>query len=163
MTQTFEEQKTALIEDYERRLRELEAMKDKAYKGMETKLQKEITELKELLRQERENMQGNAQEMRKKMQDEIDDLKRQLFERTGQLEVASCQILERNQEIKDLRLELEGHLSYISELEDKIKKLEDTLKNSMLGGQEIVDKLKGEIERLKAEIEALKLKNKEEL
>lgn len=77
--------------------------------------------------------------MRKKMQDEIDELKRQLFERTGQLEVASVQILERNQEIADLRLELEGHLSYISELEAKIKQLEATLENSMLGGQEVVE------------------------
>jgi hypothetical protein len=34
--------------------------------------------------------------MREKMQAEIDDLKRQLFERTGQLEQASISILERN-------------------------------------------------------------------
>lgn len=61
------------------------------------------------------------------MQDEIDDLKKQLFERTGQLEVASVQILERNKEIDELKLTIEGNLNYITELESKIKKLEETL------------------------------------
>lgn len=40
----------------------------------------------EQLRRERENMQGDAAQMQKKLQAEIEELKRQLQERTGQLE-----------------------------------------------------------------------------
>ena len=48
-------------------------------------------------------MQGDAQAMREQMQQEIEDLKKKLQERTGQLEVASNTILERNEEIARLR------------------------------------------------------------
>ena len=65
-------------------------------------------------------------------------MKKQLFERTGQLESASVTILERNDEITKLRLELEGHLNYISDLEAKIKELEDKVASSLSGGAEIV-------------------------
>ena len=43
---------------------------------MQTKLQKEIDELRRQLENERKNMAGNAQELREKMQAEIDDLKK---------------------------------------------------------------------------------------
>ena len=41
--------------------------------------------------------------MREKLLAEIDSLKKQLQERTGQLELASNTILERNEEIQSLR------------------------------------------------------------
>ena len=41
----FENEKEALIEDYERRLKELEQTKDKLFEEMNAKLQKEIAEL----------------------------------------------------------------------------------------------------------------------
>ena len=80
-------------------------------------------------------MQRTAME-RIAMQYEIDDLKKQLFERTGQLESASITILERNEDIQKLKLELEGHLAYISELEAKIKDLESIIENSKMSGAE---------------------------
>lgn len=92
-----------MIEDYERRLRELEARKTSEFEAMQSQLQAKIDELTEQLRRERENMQGDAAQMQKKLQAEIEELKRQLQERTGQLEQASNTILERNDEIQNLR------------------------------------------------------------
>lgn len=77
---------------------------------MQTKLQKQIEELLRQLKEERDNSAGSAKELRDKLQAEINDLKQQLFERTGQLESASITILERNEEIQKLKQELEGHL-----------------------------------------------------
>ena len=96
------------------------------------------------------------------MQKEIDDLKKQLFDRTGQLEAASITILERNDEIQKLKQELDGHLQYISELESKIKQLEDTIENSKLSGAESESKLRQEIQRLLQDIENLKAQHKKE-
>jgi|DEB0MinimDraft_12_1074336.scaffolds.fasta_scaffold06239_4 hypothetical protein len=56
MTETFDNTREALIADYERRLAELEALKNKEFSDMQGKLQKEIEDLKEQLRQERENL-----------------------------------------------------------------------------------------------------------
>ena len=61
MNQLFENQRNSLIEEYERKLRELEATKDDLYSSMQNKLTQEIEALKEQLRKERENMSGNAQ------------------------------------------------------------------------------------------------------
>lgn len=47
-------------------------------------------------------MQGGAEQMRAKMQAEIEALKKQLEERTGQLDVAQQTITERNHEIQRL-------------------------------------------------------------
>ena len=90
------------------------------------------------------------------MQAEIDELKKQLFERTGQLESASITILERNEDIQKLKQELDGHLQYISELEAKIKDLERILAEKGDSSMEEQQRLKDEIERLKREIEDLK-------
>ena len=111
---------------------------------------------------ERKNSAGNAEEMREQMQNEIDDLKKQLFERTGQLESASITILERNEDIQKLKLELDGHLAYISELEAKIKELELIVENSKLSGADAEEKLRQEMQRLLKEIEDMKRKFKQD-
>ena len=46
-------------------------------------MQAKIDELKRLLDKERENSAGSAKELRDKLQAEIEDLKKQLAERTG--------------------------------------------------------------------------------
>ena len=106
MNELFENQKNTMINDYERRLRELEAKKTAEFDSMRNELQTKIEELMEQLRKERENMQGDAAQMQKKLQAEIEELKRQLQERTGQLEQASNTILERNDEIQRLRQQI---------------------------------------------------------
>ena len=60
MNDLFEKQKNSMIEDYERRLRELEARKTQEFNAMQGELQAKIDELMETLRRERENMQGDA-------------------------------------------------------------------------------------------------------
>jgi chromosome segregation ATPase len=50
--------------------------------------------------------------------------------------------VERNEEIVKLKQELEGHLAYISELEAKIKDLEEVVKNSKMSGAEVEEKLR---------------------
>ena len=61
MNTLFGNQKNSLVEDYERKLRELEALKDDQFNKMKTKLEQEIKALKDQLKKERENMSGNAQ------------------------------------------------------------------------------------------------------
>lgn len=68
MNKLFENQKNALIEDYEQRLRDLEAKMRSDFEQMQAKLNTEINELKQLLEKERANLQGNAQQMREQMQ-----------------------------------------------------------------------------------------------
>lgn len=106
MNELFENQKNTMIEDYERRLRELEARKTAEFDSMQNQLQAQIDDLLEQLRELRENMQGDAAQMQKKLQAEIEELKRQLQERTGQLEQVSNTILERNDEIQRLRQQI---------------------------------------------------------
>ena len=60
MNDLFENQKNTMIEDYERRLRELEAHKTAEFESMQTELQAKIDDLLEQLRKERANMQGDA-------------------------------------------------------------------------------------------------------
>jgi len=60
MNELFENQKNTMIEDYERRLRELEAKKTVEFDNMRNELQAKINDLLEQLRKERENMQGDA-------------------------------------------------------------------------------------------------------
>lgn len=71
-------------------------------------------------------------------------------------------ILERNNEIQKLKQELDGHLQYISELEAKIKQLEDIVANSKISGAESEAKLRIEIERLLKEIENMKVQHRKE-
>ena len=47
MNQLFDNQKNSLIEEYERKLREMEANKDELFNSMKTKLEKEIQDLKD--------------------------------------------------------------------------------------------------------------------
>jgi len=72
-------------------------------------------------------MQGNAMQMREKLQAEIDDLKKQLQERTGQLEVASHTILERNEELAKHRETIAELNSKIEDLLAQIRGLEEQL------------------------------------
>ena len=87
------------------------------------------------------------------MQAEIDDLKRQLQERTGQLEVASNTIIERNDEITRLREQINDlnskHQESVAQFEARIKELEEMLeaeKNNLEKGNA---KLMEEIKKLK--------------
>lgn len=130
MNEDFEAQKNQQITEYESKIASIEEQKNKAFETMQMEMQAKIDELKRLLDKERENSAGSAKELRDKLQAEIEDLKKQLAERTGQLESASISILERNEEITTLKQELEGHLQYISELESKIKDLEQIIQNS---------------------------------
>ena len=91
--------------------------------------------------------------MQQKMQADIDDLKRQLQERTGQLEVASNTIIERNDEIARLREQINDlnskNQESVAQFEARIKKLEEMLeaeKNNLEKGNA---KLMDEIKKLK--------------
>ena len=111
-------------------------------------------------------MSGNAQQMQQKMQAEIDELKKQLQERTGQLEVASNTIIERNEEISRLRDQNQDlnakHDEQVAQLEARIKELEEALeaeKNNLEKGNA---KLMEEIRQLKKDIGELKERSRKE-
>ena len=76
MTEMFEKQKTVIIEEYERKLKELEARMNSDFETMRTEMQAKIDDLVEQLRRERESLQGGVEQLRTKMQAEIDELKR---------------------------------------------------------------------------------------
>ena len=84
---------------------------------------------------------------------EIDELKKQLSERTKQLEEASISILERNEEVARLRDEIKKHLNTIDQLELKIKDMERLLEEARANGAAGEDQLRDEIKKLLAEIE----------
>ena len=67
MNRLFENQKSTMIEDYERRLKELEERKTSEFNDMQSNLQKQIDDLKRLLEEERANLHGDAQAQRQKM------------------------------------------------------------------------------------------------
>lgn len=67
MNQLFETQKQQLIDDYEQRLRELEQLKDDQFKVMKDDMQKQIDELLETLRREREIAGGTTKEMQERL------------------------------------------------------------------------------------------------
>lgn len=98
-------------------------------------------------------MSGNAQQMQQKMQGEIDELKRQLAERTGQLETASVTILERNDELANMRDQIKDlnsmHQDSVAKFEKKIKELEEELENERKNGLGGAEKLMEEIRKLK--------------
>ena len=83
MNKLFENEKNTLVEEYEKRLRDLEAKMRSEFEQMQENLTAQIKELKDLLEKERANLQGNAQQMREQLQAEIDELKQKLQERTG--------------------------------------------------------------------------------
>lgn len=84
-------------------------------------------------------MQGDSKKMREQMLEEIDSLKKQLAERTGQLEVASNTILARNDEIQRLKAQVEQltqeHQAKQSQLQAQITDLEAQLEDLRLNGQ----------------------------
>ena len=67
MNKLFETQKQQLIDDYEQRLRELEQLKDDQFKAMKDDMQKQIDELLETLRREREIAGGTTKEMQERL------------------------------------------------------------------------------------------------
>ena len=67
MNKLFETQKQQLIDDYEHRLRELEQLKDDQFKAMKDDMQKQIDELLETLRREREIAGGTTKEMQERL------------------------------------------------------------------------------------------------
>ena len=67
MNKLFETQKQQLIDDYEQRLRELEQLKNDQYKVMKDEMQKQIDELLETLRREREIAGGTTKEMQERL------------------------------------------------------------------------------------------------
>ena len=83
-------------------------------------------------------MQGDSKKMREQMLEEIDSLKKQLAERTGQLEVASNTILARNDEIQRLKAQVEQltqeHQAKQSQLKAQITDLEAQLEDLRLNG-----------------------------
>ena len=56
MNQLFENERNTMVEDYERKLKELEAQKNAEFNSMQTDLQEKIRDLEEQLRKERANM-----------------------------------------------------------------------------------------------------------
>ena len=64
MNRLFENQKSTMIEDYERRLKELEERKTSEFNDMQCQLQRQIDDLKRLLEEERANLHGDAQAQR---------------------------------------------------------------------------------------------------
>ena len=105
-------------------------------------------------------MQGDAKQMQQKLQAEIEELKKQLSERTGQLEVASNTILERNEEVQKLRMEIKTRIETIEAREQKIIDLEKQLQDALNSGAEGEEKLRQEIQRLLQEIEKIKAQAK---
>ena len=67
MNKLFETQKQQLIDDYEQRLRELEQLKNDQYKVMKDEMQKQIDELLETLKREREIAGGTTKEMQERL------------------------------------------------------------------------------------------------
>lgn len=67
MNKLFESQKQALIDDYEQRLRELEKIKNDEFNSMKAEMQKQIDDLLETLRREREIAGGTTKEMQERL------------------------------------------------------------------------------------------------
>ena len=65
-------------EDYERQLKELEKKKDVERDDLKKTLEVKIRDLENLLRKERENMQGSAKEREEQLKREIEDWKKKL-------------------------------------------------------------------------------------
>lgn len=126
-------------------------------------MQAKIDDLIEQLRRERESLQGGAEQMRAKLQAEIAELKRQLEERTGQLDSASQTILERNNEIQRLLGQIKQLEEEIDSLNKTIADLKSQLEQALASGAQGEQQLREEINRLLKEIEALKVKHAGEM
>lgn len=86
-------------------------------------------------------------------------MKRQLEERTGQLDVAQKTILERNHEIQRLLGQIKQLEEQIEELNKAIAGLKGELEQALASGAQGEQQLREEITRLMKEIEALKAKH----
>ena len=101
--------------------------------------------------------------MRAKLQAEIAELKRQLEERTGQLDAASQTILERNNEIQRLLGQIKQLEEDIDGLNKTIADLKQQLEQALATGAQGEQALREEVNRLLKEIEALKVKHAGEM
>ena len=67
MNKLFETQRQTLIDDYEKRLRELEELKNSEFETMRKQMQQQIDDLLETLRKEREIAGGTTKEMQERL------------------------------------------------------------------------------------------------
>lgn len=101
--------------------------------------------------------------MRAKLQAEIEELKKQLEERTGQLDVSQKTVLERNDEIQRLLGQIKQLEEQIEELNKAIAGLKQELEQALASGAQGEQQLREEINRLLKEIDALKAKHFQDL
>ena len=90
-------------------------------------------------------------------------MKKQLEERTGQLDVAQKTILERNNEIQRLLGQIKQLEEQIEGLNQAITGLKQELEQALASGAQGEQQLREEITRLMKEIEALKAKHVKDL
>ena len=67
MNKLFETQRQTLIDEYEKRLRELEELKNSEFETMRKQMQWQIDDLLETLRKEREIAGGTTKEMQERL------------------------------------------------------------------------------------------------
>ena len=67
MNKLFETQRQTLIDEYEKRLRELEELKNSEFETMRKQMQQQIDDLLETLRKEREIAGGTTKEMQERL------------------------------------------------------------------------------------------------
>jgi peptidoglycan hydrolase CwlO-like protein len=70
-------------------------------------------------------MQGGMKELQAKLQAEITELKKQLEERTGQLDQASTTIIARNDEITELKEKLAECQEFIEKLNGRLREMQE--------------------------------------